>query len=449
MPQEHLARRVQRVVERLKLEEVEASYSALGQNGFAPRQLLALWVYASHIGVHQGTRLARALQTDAALRLLSGGHLISHSVLNRFRSQNAVLFQAALEQTVKWAYEEGLVDAQALAIDSLRLRAHASPGQVRVQKHSTQRLEQLCEVDVDALAPAQRVLHQQKVEKHQQAVRRCQERGAASVVLSNSRAGLMQFPGNGVHPGHRATVVACGAQPRLVLGVLLCASGNDKGLLEGATLEARRVLHAAGVPLPVRLQLAADSGYWSQEDLRFAALNSGCVDVLLKEGPASGPLANKPGMLKREAFLLQSSERAVVCPAGRTMQGPVLNNFDGCDVYFGVDCASCPLHARCTRGKRRTFTVRWDYERFRQAMQQRMQQPGAAARYAQRMATVEPVFASVEHDMGFRRLSSRHPRTIDAEVLLKLLAHNVGRLLTRSRLFCVFFSFEAPTLLHA
>ena len=114
VPREHLARRVQRVVERLKLEEVEASYSALGQKGFAPRQLLALWVYASRIGLHQGTRLARALQTDAALRLLSGGHLISHSVLNRFRSQNAVLFQAALEQTVKWAYDEGLVDAQAL-----------------------------------------------------------------------------------------------------------------------------------------------------------------------------------------------------------------------------------------------------------------------------------------------------------------------------------------------
>ncbi|RKG96607.1 hypothetical protein D7X32_35420, partial [Corallococcus carmarthensis] len=51
---------------------------------------------------------------------------------------------------------------------------------------------------------------------------------------------------------------------------------------------------------------------------------------------------------------------------------------------------------------------------------------------------------SLQHDMGFHRLSSRHPPTIDAEVFLKLLAHNVSRLLSRSRLFCVFVLFEAP-----
>lgn len=449
MPPKHLARRVQQVVERLELTEVEASYSALGQKAFAPRQLLALWIYASLIGLHQGTRLAHALQTDAALRLLSGGHLVSHSVLNRFRSQKAVLFLAALEETVRWARQQGLLEAQALAVDSVRLHAHAGAHQVRVHKHSAQRLEQLCQVDVSALSAPERERHQQKLDKHQQAVRLCQERGAASVVLSNPSAGLMQFPGNGVHPGHRVTVVASGVQQRLVLGVLLTASGNDKGLLQGAMLEARRVLHAAGVPLPVRLQVAGDSGYWSEEDLRFAALNASWVDVLLKPGPLSGPQANKPGLLKREGFQLLPSERAVVCPAGRRMRGPVYDSVNQCDSYYGVDCASCPLRPRCTRGSRRAFSVRWHYEEFRQSMLLRLGQEGAQARYRQRMATVEPVFSSLQQDMHFRRLSSRHPRTIDAEILLKLLAHNVSRLLTRSRLFCVFFLLSAPASSHA
>jgi transposase len=449
VPQEHLARRVQRVVERFELRQVEASYSALGQNGFAPRQLLALWVYASLIGLHRGTQLARALQTDAALRLLSSGHTISVAVLNRFRSNNAELFLAALEETVRWANQEGLIEAQALAVDSVRLRAHASGRQVRVQKHSARRLEQLSQVDTESLSPQELQKHQQRVEYHQHAVHLCQQQQAATVVVTNPSAGLMQFPGNGVHPGHRVTVVASGVQQRLVVGVLLGASGNDKGLLEQAVHEARRVLHSAGVPPPVRLQVAGDSGYWSEEDLSFAALNSSWVDVLLKQASATGPLANKPGMLRREDFQLKPSERTVVCPAGRTMHGPVLNNFDQCEVYFGVGCEDCPLRPRCTQGKRRTFTVRWEYERSRQAMLERMAQPDARARYNQRMATVEPVFASVEHDMGFRRLCSRLERTIRAEVLLKLLAHNVSRLLTRSRLFCVFFLFEAPASLDA
>ncbi|WP_216619057.1 transposase [Corallococcus carmarthensis] len=435
---------MQRVVERFELTQVEAHFSALGQNGFAPRQLLGLWLYASLIGLHQGTRLARALQTDCALRWLSGGHCISVAVLNRFRAQNAALFLAALEQTVRWAVEEGLVRTQELGIDSVRLRAHASRSQVRVHAQSLRRLKHLRALDVDALDASARQQHPRRVRKHQEVVRLCEQQGQASVVLSNPRAALMQFPGNGVHPGHRLTVVASGVTQRLVVGVLVTASGNDKGQLEGAMQQTRRVLHAAGVPLPVRLQVAGDSGYWSEEDLRFAAQHHAWVDVLLNPGPATGPLANKPGMLPREAFELQHASRAVVCPAGRPMRGPVRNRFDRCDVYFGEGCPTCPSRPRCTQARRRTFTVRWEYESLLEAMRTRMRQPDAKARYRQRMATVEPVFASLQHDMGFHRLSSRHPPTIDAEVFLKLLAHNVSRLLSRSRLFCVFVLFEAP-----
>ncbi|MCY1045864.1 transposase [Corallococcus sp. bb12-1] len=313
-----------------------------------------------------------------------------------------------------------------------------------MHSQSLRRLKHLGAVELDSLDACQREQHSRQVRKHQEAVRLCEQRAAASVVLSNPRAALMQFPGNGVHPGHRLTVVASGVTQRLVVGVLLTASGNDKGHLEEAMQRTRRVLHTAGVPLSTRLQVAGDSGYWSEEDLRFAAHQRPCVDVLLNPGPATGPLANKPGMLQREAFILQHARRAVVCPAGRTMRGPVLNHFDRCEVYFGEGCPTCSLRPRCTHARRRTFSVRWEYEGALEAMLARMRQPDAKARYLQRMATVEPVFASLQQDMGFRRLSSRHPPAIDAEVFLKLLAHNVSRLLTRSRLFCVFVLFEAP-----
>ncbi|WP_375742854.1 transposase [Corallococcus interemptor] len=449
VPPEHLARKVRTLVKRFDLRRVEAGFSALGQKGYAPRELLALWVYASLIGIHQGTQLAHALQTDMALRLLSAGHAISRSVLNRFRASQGAFLLEALEETVRWAYQAGLIEEQALAVDSVRLRAHASGRQVRVRKHSHKRLEALAQVDVRALSESAQKHHEDQVQRHQQAVILCQQRGAATVVLSNPCAGLMQFPGNGVHPGHRVTVVSSGARQRLVVGVLLSASGNDKGHLAQALQEARRVLHQAGLPASARLQVAGDAGYWGEEDLRFAALNRTWVDVLLKESSPTGPLANEPGMLQREAFVLQPASRTVVCPAGRAMRGPVRDASDACEVYSGVGCADCPQRPRCTRGPYRKLSVRWDYERFRQAMLQRMAQRGAAARYNQRIATVEPVFASLEHDMRFRRLSSRHPPTVRAEVLLKLLAHNLRRLLTCSRLFCVRIVLEAPVPLVA
>lgn len=450
VPREHLAREVARLVSRLDVSAAESSFSALGQNGFAPRRLVAVWVYASLIGVHHGTKVHERLKTDAALRLLAGGHVVSRAILNAFRSAHGALFQAALEQTVQWAWQQGLVDARALAVDSVRLRAHAAREQVRVHSASQRQLEELAQVDVGALSAEQQARHQARVHKHTDAVRECQARGTRSFVRTSPEAGFMQMPGDVWLPGHRATVVAAGARERLVVGVLVNAVGSDQGQLAPALDAARRVLHAAGMPWPTRLQLAADAGYWCEQDLRFCQESAGWVDVLVKDAGERGPRAHSPRFFQRGDFRLDCDARSVMCPAGRPMRGAAAAQADGAHRYVGEGCGDCPLRPRCTEGRGpRTLHVKWDFERGKQAMRQRMAQPDALARYHQRMATVEPVFSCVEDGQGFRRVSSRHPRTVLAEVLLKLLAHNLSRLLARARLSCVRVLLEAPAPLHA
>ncbi len=439
VPAEHLARRVLKQLERVDTSQVEAQYSALGQRGYAPRRLLSLWVYASLRGLHHATKLARALQTDAALLLLSGGHVISRAVLNRFRMQQGALFRAALEQTVTWALEQGLVQAQALAVDSVRLRAHAAPRHVRIRVQSAQKLKHLAQMDTSALSEPQRVRHQQKVERHTQAVQLCTQAKRASVVLTNKAAALMQFPGDMYLPGHRVTVMASGAKSRLVVGVLINAAPNDVGLLEHVATQARQVLHKAGLPTVARLQVAADAGYWNEADLAFAQANAAWVDVLVKEKTNRGRLQAKGSdYFPRDAFRLVSRDE-VLCPADKPMVKTKHQKGPDSYVYKGNGCSRCPKHSACTPSKRRQLVVHWNYEKLRTWMLQRMSQDGAQARYHQRMATVEPVFSSLEDAMGFRRLSSRRPGTVDSEILLKLLAHNVSRLLCGSRLLCVYF----------
>jgi transposase len=140
LPQGHLSREVERLLARVDTSEVEAQSSPLGQHAFHPRRLLALWVYASLTGVHHASKLHERMKTDAALRFLSGGHVVSARILSGFRAQHLPLLQSALEATVAWAREEGHVDVQALAVDSLRLRAHASRDAVRVGARSKERL---------------------------------------------------------------------------------------------------------------------------------------------------------------------------------------------------------------------------------------------------------------------------------------------------------------------
>lgn len=430
VPRDHLARRVLALCEHFDLQSLEQEYSSLGRRGHAPRRLLALWVYASLIGVHSANALERQLHTDAALRLLSGGHRVSAATLKRFRRKGAEAFAAALTRTVAMAEELGLLDTSELAVDSAKLRAHASLDAVRTVERSTRRLEELARVDVTSLSDEASKRHATQVKKHEDALALCAERGRTNVVLGAPNAGLMKFPQGLSAPGHRVHVVSSSATERIVVGALVDAETHDYGALGPALEQARDVLVEAGVSFDV-LGATADAGYASDRDLRWAQDHEEHFDVLVSLRGAGGGRAGKkyfpPGAFVRDA------EGRPTCPAGTPMEGPSRHT-DGRVIWRGVGCDDCALRPQCTPGKSRTLST----TAAREAMAQKLDTPEGRARYRKRIATVEPVFASVSHVMRFTRASSRDPRTIQAEILLKLLAHNVGRLLRASPLSVVF-----------
>jgi transposase len=426
--EEHLARSVWKVVAQLDLTAVESSYSSLGRHGYHPRRQLAVWVYASLVGLHQATKLARALKTDLALRLLSGGYAISRSRLNDFRQKHGELFQRAIEQTVAMAREQGLLPLYELAVDSMRLRAHASTKAVRTLARSKQRLEELGKADVASLSPEAHEEHETKVKKHAAAVAQCETEGRASLVTTNPLAALMKFPSGAGLPGHRVTVTAAGVQERFAVSVLIDASPTDHGKLGPAVEETRRVLARIGAA-DVSLQIAADAGYCSREDLLYAERVRPSADLLVECIDDDGTNGKYFG---RERFTIHQDQHAT-CPAGRTMTGPSPHH-GGRLKWTGSGCETCPLKSQCTPGLTRSFTADMELERARAAMRARLAAPGGRQRYNQRIATIEPVFASIEESMGYRRASSRNSKTIVAEVLLKILAHNVSRLIAARRL---------------
>lgn len=435
VPAEHLARGVQRVVARLDLSSVEARYSSLGRRGFEPRKLLAVWVYGSLIGLHHGTKLAKALETDAALRLLSGGHAISRSKLNEFRQQHGELFEDCIAQTVAIAQSEGLLALDDLAADSMRLRAHASTKAVRTLKRSKKRLAELAAVDVDALSEAERDRHREKVAKHRDAVAACEAQGRTSIVTTSPSAALLKFPDGAGAPGHRISAMAAGVKARFLVSVLVSADTHDYGLLEPLVAATRATLARSGVSADTKLQVGADAGYCARADLAFADRVRDRVDILVA---GTEPRLEQRGLFGRDRFEF-AEDGSVSCPAGRLMKGPYREP-DGRTKWTGVGCATCELRARCTKGRTRSLVIDEELDRVRGAMWKRMSAPGGQERYNRRIATIEPVFSNLESTMGYRRASSRHEPTVVAEVLLKALAHNVSRLLSArklSRVYCL------------
>lgn len=430
---DHLAWAVLEVVDQLDTSAVEAGYSSLGRHGYHPKSTLAVWVYASLIGIHHSTKVARALGTDAAMRLVARGGKHSGATLRRFRQSNAALFAAAIDATVRLAQQRGLLDPQDLAIDSVRLRAHASTKVVRTRERSTKRLQELAAVDPRDLPRSERREHAAKLKKHREALALCAERSVSNVVLTSPAAALMKFPSGAGLPGHRVTVTASGQSTRFVISVLVDAATNDYGKLEGAVRQARDALLRAGVPEESMLQFAADAGYWSEDDLSFALRSREWADILVAEPGKENGHEDKPrAYFGRDSFRIEGE--AAICPAGTRMRGPYQDSAVGRTKWIGIGCTECPQKPQCTPGRERALTVSAAAE----AMRDRLQHEGARERYNRRIATVEPVFSAIEDTMGFRRVSSRLPETVRAEILLKILAHNVARLIAAKRVRCVY-----------
>ena len=425
LPESHLARVLKRQLEELSFVSVEEKYSSLGQLGYHPRHLFGALVYGSLVGIHHSTKLAHALLSDFALRYVAGGHAISEGRLRAFRRENVELFRELLQQMVKLAHEKKLIAPKQLAVDSVRLRAHASTKAARTLKRSKKRLVELAKVAVEALPAEDREEHHAKVDKHVAAVALCEKQGRSNVVLTSPSAGLMKFPSGASAPGHRATVVATGVAQRFVIDVLVDGDSNDYGKFGPAVLRARDALKKAGVPLEDGMQAAADAGYFCQEDLAFAMDNSRWVDALIAERSATRTFDDSGNARFGVEDFRREGDR-IICPAQREMNGPLKDR--GTQRWEGVGCEGCGLRPKCTRGKMRTLTIDPTFHRVRDAMLARMRQPDAEKRYGQRIATVEPVFSAIEENMGFRRVSSRLEASVHAEVLLKVLAYNLKRL---------------------
>jgi transposase len=431
----HPARLVKEELESLDFAEAEARYSSQGQHGYHPRHVFGALVYGSLIGIHQSTKLESALATDLALRFVAGGHAISAGRLRAFRRENLELYVRLQGQLLRIANERGMLLTNELAVDSVRLRAHASTKAVRTMKRSRARLKELSAVDVTVLFDEARLEHEASVERHRAAVQVCEEQQRTNVVLTSPSAGLMKFPNGASGPGHRATVVASGVKERFIVDVLIDSDANDFGKLGPAILRARKALGQAGVALDKPMQVAGDAGYFSAEDLAFAANNRTWVDTLVAER-SSKKSAGKDGA---SLFDVDDFKRDVsgklTCPAQRAMNGPWKDG--DAERWEGIECGGCGLKPRCTGGARRTVTIDLEFHKVRDAMRERMAMPGARERYNQRIATVEPVFSVLEDAMGFRRVTSRVAGSVRAEVLLKVVAYNLKRLIDSKRVRAV------------
>src|SRR5271157_2535300 len=123
---DHLVFFVHGVVEHLDLEEFAQAYGEEGGAVYAPELMLKVWLYAYALGVTSARRLEQRIREDLAFRYLAGGATPDNWALSAFRRRHGRGINDVFTQVLEMARKLGLGRLGMVAIDSTRIRAHAS-----------------------------------------------------------------------------------------------------------------------------------------------------------------------------------------------------------------------------------------------------------------------------------------------------------------------------------
>lgn len=128
LPDNHLARFVVEVVERLDLSPILSKYEARarGSNPYHPSILVALLFYGYATGQMSSRKIERATHDSVAFRFIAGGHHPDHDTISDFRRRHLPELSAMFLQILLLAREMGFLKIGTVAIDGTKIKANAS-----------------------------------------------------------------------------------------------------------------------------------------------------------------------------------------------------------------------------------------------------------------------------------------------------------------------------------
>lgn len=265
LPQDHPARAIWALLERLELSAFYASIKAvLGHPGHPttdPQVLLALWLYATAEGVGSARQLGRLCEEHDAYRWLRGGVPINYHMLSDFRVVNQRALDDLLTEILASMMVDGLLTLRHVAQDGMRTRASAGASSFRRKERLEQCLAEARE-QVKRLAEqrehpdpgvnrreqaAQERAARERQNRVEEALRRLPEIKAAKerqgktlakekrakvseprVSTTDPEARVMKMPDGGFRPAYNLEF-ATDVDSQVIVGVGVVTKGSDKG----------------------------------------------------------------------------------------------------------------------------------------------------------------------------------------------------------------------------
>jgi len=426
LPEDHLARFVVEIVDRLNLGALERRYGGGGKDPYHPSLLLGLLFYGYATGVFSSRKLERATYDSVAFRFVAANAHPDHDTIASFRKRFLGELQGLFVEILLIAREMGLLQLGNVSLDGTKVRANASKHKALSWGYA-KRLEGQLRAEVSALLdraeaaddaapgldrPGLDVPEELKRREERRAVieaaqaeieRRARERHAEEQEEYEEKL-----------KARREKEKATGRKPRGRAPKAPEPGPREKDQVNLTDAESRVMPTADGFQQAYNAQSAVDV---ASHLVVAADVVDRCNDKREVE-PALAALAALPAALGKPEALLADA-----------------GYFSGANVER---CGAAELTPYIAAGREaHNLTLA---ERLAQPppcpegadavanMAHRLKTPEGRALYAKRKATVETVFGVIKETMGFRRFHMRGLEAARGEWTLACLAWNLKRM---------------------
>lgn len=417
---------------------VRAEAKATGRPGYAPADLLKLYIYGYLNRVRSSRRLEMETHRNIEVIWLLRSLKPDFKTIADFRRDNRAAFRSVFREFVLLCRRLDLFGRELLAVDGTRIKAVNNKDR-NFTRNSLQDfiraadarldeyLRRLDEGDIEEsgtgggartknLAGKIAALHQKRG-RYGAMLAELERTGENQISLTDPDSRAMAAHAK-VGVGYNIQL-AVDAKNKMIVEQAVTNQVVDMGLLKQTAEPARDIL---GVET---IDVVADRGYFKSEDIE-ACEQAGLTPHVPR--PQRGPaVAN--GFFRKDEFRYEAARDAYICPAGRELK-PIrrgrLRDMQKIDYANAEACRDCPLRPRCTNAVYRAVS-RLENEDALDRMAARLRQRPAIL--ARRREIVEHPFGTIKQWMNQGTFLTCGLDKVRAEFSLTALAYNMRRAL--------------------
>ena len=419
----HPARFIREFVQSLDLAKTGFKEPNAEEGGecYAPELLLAVWLYGYFCKIRSTRRLEQACVENVGFMWLCGLHKPDHNALWRFWKDNKAALRQLFKTTVKVALKLDLVALAPQAIDGTKIQAVATKHGSFDLEHNRklaanleQSIAQLEKQIASAGSSEQQTVAQlsqdlgtkeRLKEKVQAAIEQIEQQESSHLHPQEPEARRMRTEGPNRF-GYNAQA-AVDSKNQIVTAAEVNNQENDQALLV-PMIEAASANTGQSCP-----KTLADTGYSTGQQLAQAQARE--LEVI---APLDKRVEGENNPYHSSQFRYVAEKDLVVCPQQQELKFHHRRQKNGVElkVYRNSRaCAGCPVRSLCTSERQGRGIDIGPYNEAVAKHRAKMRDPALRELLKQRSRIVEPVFAQIKENGGFRRWTVRGLKNVQAQ----------------------------------